>query len=125
MIFTDCSVVSACGPASACVLYRRVRREQSVLAYPVAKILKKFQWNLSITESQGTRIFSVANRFRFIQGSTGSSDCKSFLLRTVFRYGHVLFKTGFIVLLRISPGPHSKTKTNSGFHSRSRDNIPN
>jgi len=71
------------------------------------------------------RIFSFADRFRFIQESTDSGDCKSLLLRKIFRYGQILFKTGFIVLLHISQDPLYKIKVNSGSHSTIRDNVQN
>ena len=71
------------------------------------------------------RISYFADRFRFIKESTDSGDCKNFLLKTVFRYGQISFKTGFIVLLRISPDPLFKIKANSGSQSTIRDDVQN
>jgi hypothetical protein len=71
------------------------------------------------------RFFSFADRFRFIQESMDSGDCKRFLLRTIFRYGQILFKIDVIVLLRISPDPLFKIKANSVSHSTIRDEVQN
>jgi hypothetical protein len=53
----------------------------------------------STVKPQGTEKFPVAGRFHLIQvvGSLDPRDCKSFTLRTGFRYVQVRFKTSLTV----------------------------
>ena len=69
-------------------------------------------WNLLTAVPQGTEIFSIADRFRFIQvrevlilGTAGPGDCKSFPLVTGFRYVQVPFKADFTVIKNLLNNP--------------------